>query len=124
VQVSNSAAEYSIVLLEVGNYVWLSASENYCFVQQYAAVKGISQVVLSRITMAAPGMCKCLANILRYYCLQILFILACKWKIQTLSFVSNFVLKLTQFCKEIKQQNLKSKVQLITSCQDCPYLVW
>jgi len=33
------------------------------------------------------------------------------------------ILKLTQFCKEIEQQNLQSKMQLITSCQDCPYLV-
>lgn len=31
----------------------------YCFCLQRAAVKGIAQVVVSRIAMAAPGMSKC-----------------------------------------------------------------
>jgi len=34
---------------------------------QYAAVKGISQVVLSRITIAAPGMCELHAVILHNF---------------------------------------------------------
>jgi len=38
--------------------------------------------------------------------------------------LSSVSVKLTQFCKEIKQQNLQPKVQLImlnASCQSCPY---
>jgi len=46
-----------------------------------------------------------------------------KLKVINKSKFCNCILKLTQFCKEIKQQNLQSKVQLITSCQGWPYLV-
>jgi len=38
----------------------------------------------------------------------------------------NGILKVTQFCKKIKQQTYNtnlSDLQLIMSCQDCPYLV-
>ena len=38
--------------------------------------------------------------------------------------LSSVSVKLTQFCKEIKQQNLLPKVQLTmlnASCQGCPY---
>jgi len=41
--------------------------------------------------------------------------------------LSSVSVKLTQFCKEIKQQNFQPKMQLImlnASCQGCPLSMW